>query len=351
MRILVDIGHPAHVHFFRYAILAWRERGHTVVVTARDKDVALSLLHNYGLDYRPLGRAGTGLVSIFGELVSRVWRFWWIVADVRPDVMLGIGGTGYSHVGWVRRIPSLVFSDTEHARLSNSVSYPFATKICTPSCYRRDLGSKHVRYEGYHELAYLHHNRFVPRAATLSEAGIEVDEPFFLVRFVSWKAAHDVGQGGFSLAGKHELVRRLSELGRVIITSEPPLAPELEEFRMLLSPTRVHDLLYYSTLYVGEGGTMASEAAVLGTPSIYVNSLTMGYIEDLEAHGLLHRAVDEKEAIGLAVDLASDPAAKQIYRKRRERMLKEKIDVTAWLVDFVIDAAAQVQSAGHLEVA
>jgi predicted glycosyltransferase len=335
LRILVDIGHPAHVHFFKYAIQAWQDRGHTVIITARDKDIALSLLDSYGLDYTLLGTAGTGLISIFGEFLSRIWKFWWIVRDVRPDIMVGIGGTGYSHVGWVRTIPSLVFSDTEHAKLSNSVSYPFATRICTPSCYKGDLGPKHVRYEGYHELAYLHPNRFQPRAATLLEAGIGVDEPFFLVRFVSWRAAHDVGHAGFSEQGRRGLVQCLAELGRVVVTSESPLPPELEVHRIAVPPTRIHDLLYYSSLYVGEGGTMASEAAVLGTPAIYVNSLTMGYIEELQEYGLLHRIVDETQAIRLATSLAQHGNAKQEYQDNRSRLLQDKMDVTAWLSDFV----------------
>ncbi len=40
MRILVDIGHPAHVHFFKNFIWEMEKRGHEFIVTARDKDVA-----------------------------------------------------------------------------------------------------------------------------------------------------------------------------------------------------------------------------------------------------------------------------------------------------------------------
>ncbi len=41
MKILIDMGHPAHVHSFRNAIRELEKRGHSVKVTARDKDVAL----------------------------------------------------------------------------------------------------------------------------------------------------------------------------------------------------------------------------------------------------------------------------------------------------------------------
>jgi hypothetical protein len=40
MKVLIDIGHPAHVHFFRNAIRELESKGHAVKVTARDKEVA-----------------------------------------------------------------------------------------------------------------------------------------------------------------------------------------------------------------------------------------------------------------------------------------------------------------------
>ena len=54
-----------------------------------------------------------------------------------------------------------------------------------------------------------------------------------------------------------------------------------------------------SELYIGEGGTMASEAAVLGIPSIFVNSLELGYLNELEKkYGLVFNFSDSKKAIG-----------------------------------------------------
>lgn len=51
MRILVDVGHPAHVHLFRNAIHIWHQRGHRVVVTTRDKKVTSRLLSLYCVDH------------------------------------------------------------------------------------------------------------------------------------------------------------------------------------------------------------------------------------------------------------------------------------------------------------
>ena len=47
MKILIDIGHPGHVHFFKHAVWELQKRGHEVFFSAREKDVTLLLLEHY----------------------------------------------------------------------------------------------------------------------------------------------------------------------------------------------------------------------------------------------------------------------------------------------------------------
>jgi predicted glycosyltransferase len=336
MNLIVDVTHPAHVHFFRHAIGEWEKRGHQVLIVARDKDLTLNLLEDYGYAYISLSKAQKGVSGFARELVEHEIRLFKLARQFKADIMMNIGGTFIVHPGKLLGIPAVVFTDTEHAKLSNGITFPFATRICTPDCYETDLGKKQVRYPGYHELAYLHPNRFTPDRRILDEIGIAHDEPFFIVRFVSWGAAHDVGLKGFSQEGKRELVQRLKEYGKIIITSEATLPAEFEPYRMSVSPTKIHDLLYYSRLFIGEGATMASEAAILGTPGIYVNPLYLGYLHEQEdKYGLVYNLLDERKAIDLALQLAGDPATKAEFQQRRERLLADKIDVTAWMVEYV----------------
>ena len=44
MNILVDIGHPAHVHFFKGFLGEARSRGDRIVVTTRNKEITNALL-------------------------------------------------------------------------------------------------------------------------------------------------------------------------------------------------------------------------------------------------------------------------------------------------------------------
>ncbi|RLF94360.1 hypothetical protein DRN50_05610, partial [Thermococci archaeon] len=133
-------------------------------------------------------------------------------------------------------------------------------------------------------------------------------------------------------------VKELERFGEVFITSESPLPSEFEKYRIKAPPEKMHDLLYYATMYIGEGATMATEAGILGTPSIYVSSLvgTMGNFEELEKrYGLVYAFQDPNLALERATELLNSNDIKERWRKRRDRLFREKTDVTRFMTDFI----------------
>jgi uncharacterized protein len=336
MKLLIDLTHPAHVHFFKHAAKTWQNHGHQVAFVAREKEITIDLLNAYQIPYQQLSRIRKGLLGLGIELIEHQAGLVKFARDFQPDLMLNIGGTFIVHAGKLLGIKTCVFSDTEHAKLSNHLTFPFATWICTPQAFYHDLGSKQIRYNGYQELAYLHPNYFTPDPEVLRDIGLDPKERFFLLRFVSWGASHDVGKLGLSDNEKLSLVKHLQPHGRVIISSEMTLPDALEPYRMSLSPTRIHDLLYYASLYVGEGATMAAEAAILGTPSFYVNVLTAGTLDELEHQYRLISKIKEIGALKETIhSFLKREKEREEFQFNHEQMLQDKIDVTAWLVDFV----------------
>jgi len=198
MKILIDIGHPGHVHLFKNFIKIMKKKGHKFLVTARNKECALKLLDSYKIPYviRPSfnGLVGKtiGMFKIDFFIYKQAKKF-------KPDIMIGGVGNAYiAQVSRLLRIPSYIFDDTEFATFQLSMMRPFAKNICTPSCYWKDLGKKQIRYNGYHEIAYLHPKYFKPNPKVLKELGVKKREKFFLLRFVSWQANHDKGDHGFT---------------------------------------------------------------------------------------------------------------------------------------------------------
>ena len=343
MRLLFDILHPAHVHVFRNAIGELRARGHEVTITLREKDVARELLDQHDLPYEILSRKRTGAGLAF-EFVQRGAALWRVLERVRPHFLAGVMGPSISTVGRLRRTLGrdsarvAVFYDTEIAKLTNVFAYPLADYVCTPDCYQGPVNGNHVTYAGYHELAYLHPRRFTPDRAVVRAAGVDPDAPYSVVRFVSYEASHDLGTRGLGLDKKIGLVRALAEKGRVLVSSEGPLPSELEPFRARIRVRDIHHVLAFARLFVGESATMASECAVLGVPAIYVSPLGRGYTDEQESrYGLVTNFTGRRfgdDFVASARRLASDPELGERARRARERLLADKVDVTAWMLDF-----------------
>jgi len=339
MKILISIGHPAHVHLFKNFIWALEERGHVCKIVARNKDIAKNLLDLYGFKYTVISNAEKGLVGLGIESIYRTFKFIPLIRNFKPDVMLSMIDPALGINAKIFGIKFISMTDTENATLQIKPALPLVDVVLTPSCFKKELGIKQKRYAGYHELAYLHPNLFTPNVEVLSELGLKEDDLFIIMRFVSWDATHDVGHRGLTFEDKVKIVNELGKYGRVMITSEKELPDELQKYQIKVSPEKIHHLLYYATLLYGESATMASEAAVLGTHSIYCDYAGRGYTdEEEEKYSLVYNFYDEdsmgEESLIKALELLENPNLKEEGKLKREKLLADKIDVTAYMVDF-----------------
>lgn len=340
MRVLVDITHPAQVHFFKNLIRLLRRDGHPVLVTAREKDVTTRLLTALGIEHHCISRMGKGLRGLGRELLARDLRLWLLARRFRPDVMVARVGISIGLVGRILNVPRVIFEDTEHAKLQLALSLPFATRICTGGGYLNDLGPRQVRFRGVPVLAYMAPEYFTPDPAPLRAAGVEPDQPYIVLRVVSWGAAHDVGHHGLTDTHLAEMIDRLRPFGRVYVSSERPLPMALREFQSPVPADRMHDLLAFASLFLGEGGTMAAEAAVLGTPAIFCSPLRVGFLLALEhEHDLARNCDTFDEGLVLAEEILASPDHAEQWQHKRQRMLDQADDVTEFMLDQVQAAA------------
>jgi predicted glycosyltransferase len=339
MKVLVDIIHPAHVHFFRNAISELQKRGHEVAVTARKKDVTIDLLENYGIPFTCLSEVGKGLFGLLCELMIRDFRLWRFCQKFRPDVLTGISGMFAAHVGTLLRKPSVVWDDSEHQKLAHLITWPFATAIYNPDSYYKPPTGKRHFYAGCHDLAYLHPRRFTPDADIVKAVGVDPDESYCIIRFISWGAHHDLGQHGFAEEQKLKFIKTIAEFTRPYITSEGEIPAELKKYQLTIPAHQFHHVLAFASLCVAEGATVATEAAVLGTPSIYVNTLKAGCIDMIESYGLLKQTTDTQQVLKESLAWLKDERAKEKHQANRRKFLTDKIDVTDFIVETIENAA------------
>lgn len=325
MRILVDILHPKHAHFFRPLIRRWSERGHAVKAATRDKDITHELLDLFGIPYVCLSRQEKG-IRMSRELFTHWKNLVAVLKDFRPDVVLSIGGIMTSIPCKMMGIPNMALTDTETAELGNRISFPFADCVLTPEWFTEDFGKRHFRYRGFHEWSYLHPLEFKPDPEMVRAEGIDPAAPYAIVRFVRWDALHDRGEAGLSGEDAVRLLRGLAGKMRIVLTSEAPPPPEFSQFAANVRVDRMHHVMAFSRLVAGESPSMCAEASLMGVPSILASTWAgkCGNMKVLSGHfGLMQVYEKGRDAVDAVLRMADNPPTRESIEERRERLIRD----------------------------
>jgi len=337
------LGHPAHFHLFKNTIKGLEAKGHSIAVLIKKKDILEGLLQRSGMNYQnilPEGRKDSKTGIAIG-VIKRDLRLFSHCLLNRPDLLIGTS-TEIGHVGTLLRIPSLNVNEDDAAvvPLYCKVSYPWCTHILSPGiCNNGKWEKKSIKYESYHELAYLHPNHF-KASKDIVRQYLNPDNPYFIIRFAKLNAHHDTGIKGISdqLAGK--IIELLQPHGNIYITAERPLTRDLEPYRLMIDPLDIHHVMSFAQLYIGDSQTMAAEAGVLGVPFIRFNDFVgrIGYLNELEETYQLGYGIKSAEPellIKRLNKLLKMENRQNIFQRKRWKMLKEKIDLAGFLTWFI----------------
>ncbi|MFU8870059.1 DUF354 domain-containing protein [Natronococcus sp.] len=340
MRILVFANTPAHVHLYRHAVDRLERAGHDVLVLTREYACTTDLLDFFGMPYRVYGGHGTDAYSRLrfarelggqlGTIVRESLRF-------RPDVVFGRGPYA-ALAGTVTRTPTVLVLDDEPGDFNHTVSRPFADCILSPAVTRRDLGEDHYTFEGFKECAYLHPDVFEPDGRIREYLGVADDEPYVLLRFNALDALHDADLEGFTPEQRRDLIDRLSEHATVFVSDEggrmdlrdTPARP------YDLHPALIHDAMAEASLLVADTGTMATEAALLGTPAFRYrgnDEHEYGEFEALERAGLAEQFDSYGPLCERSLEILADDEAAARWQRRRQAYVGELVNLTDLLVD------------------
>jgi predicted glycosyltransferase len=341
MKVLLSVEHPAWAHQFKKIVEDFQAAGDEVLILSIDKDGVGNLLDTFGLSHVSIARS-TGKSSFEKAwlLVSLTLKILWHGFRFGPDIFVGRASPMMALTSFVLRKPHVIFEDTEHSHISLFFCQMFSSKIVTPNCFRRDLGRKQLRKPLYKESFYLHPNQFEPDPAIYQALGVDVGDPYVLLRFVSWQADHDLGHSGLTMESKKRVVLELSKFARVFISSELPLESFFEPYLLKAPRDQIHSIIYFASLVYGESSTMASEAALLGTHAIFCDFAGRGYTDEQEQeYGLVFNfslnPADQEASILKALELIQEPGLVYSGKKKRQKLLAQTIDGTEYFQSLI----------------
>jgi hypothetical protein len=346
MRFLFYLGHPAHFHLFKNTIGYLREHSHEVTIVIKSKDVLEQLLIDSKLPYinvhSPQSQKGT--LGQAGSFYKRLKTIASIIRKAKPDLLAG-SAAELGILGKYFRTPSYIFfeDDFEAVPRFAKIAGPTATKLVCPECCSAWKWShKKIGHKSYHELAYLHPDHFTPDVEKVKPY-FDLNRKNFILRFAQLTAYHDKGKSGITTALAQQLIDMLAPHGKIFITSERPLEPQFEQYRIQIPPLEIHHALYFADMYIGDSQTMTAEAAVLGTPALRFNDFVgeLSYLEELEhtfhlTYGI--RANRPDALIEKVKELLAHPNLKKEWAERRTKMLQERINLSAFMNNLLLKA-------------
>ena len=338
--ILIFTAHPAQIHNFRYLKNDLERAGHKVYWLATEKDISKQLLKEYNINYTFLHRHSSKPFSKIIVMLKNLSIAIRLISANNIDMICSRLSPYAVFASLISRKAHLAFIDTESSGSYNMLLGKMVNVLITARSFKQQVRRDQIRFDGNKELFYLHPNRFRPSPDVLDILGIKRSEPFVVMRFVSWEAHHDKGLSGFSYENKLKATAQFARYARVFISSEKELPEQLAKYQINIPLNRIHDVLAFATLFLGESATMASESAVLGTPAIYLNDHWPGSLDEEEKHGLLfaYKASldDQEKAIEKGLQLLQESNVKEKLKDNYQAFLHGKIDVTAffaWLID------------------
>jgi predicted glycosyltransferase len=274
-RIWIDLANSPHPILFEPIVDELRDKGHEVLITARDHAQTLALAQERWPDVHVIGGRSPGGRSRKAAAVAGRARALACFAR-RNGMDVAVSHNSYAQTVAARlgRIPCVTAMDYEF-QPANHVAFRLADRVLVPDDFPaarlRSAGgtsAKVWRYSGFKEEVYLHD--FRPDPGVLNELGLQHGSPFFVARPSPQGATyHQFGNPLFDQALAQVLARGDARVVLLPRRREDVIPIAGVAPKRCIVPDRPVDsrsLLYYATALIGAGGTMNREAALLGTP-------------------------------------------------------------------------------------
>ncbi|NBB81051.1 MAG: DUF354 domain-containing protein [Verrucomicrobia bacterium] len=340
MKVLLEAHHPAHIHFWKYPVRELQARGHEVLMIGRDRDVMRRLLEVYDWIPAEIPKRRTKNNRFpLAEMLERQWAVARAIRRFKPDVVASLMGS-YTQSSKLFGVRNIIFTDTETQAFNHLIAHPFADEIHTPDCFLLDFGKKHRRYAGLHENAYLAAEYFEPNPIVPAKYGLNQGKPYLILRMSAWNTFHDRDRQGIS-DSVYDFVDQVNKHYDILLSAEEgKVRPGLEAYALTFAPEDFHSLIAGARFVVTEGASTASEAACLGVPSIFINSVgDLGNFKLLSNHfGLIRAHRGAVTGIPAALELAKQcetgvpDAFTESYRDFRE----SRVDVCRYVTDAIL---------------
>jgi predicted glycosyltransferase len=132
MKIWFDISNSPHVNMFHELILELKKEGHEIIITSRDLANTIELLNQKFLDHTTIGKHnGKNIIKKYIGYPIRIYLLYKFLRKLKPDISISQSSFHSPVVSLLLRIPCIYTNDNEHA-FGNIAAYLFADRFLVP---------------------------------------------------------------------------------------------------------------------------------------------------------------------------------------------------------------------------
>jgi predicted glycosyltransferase len=311
-------------------------KGHYFFVSNRNEKIINNLLDYYDINHYTRNKRPTkkNIFKAALYLLQIILFVFKMSLKKKPDVYLGFASSACAIIAYILNKPCVIIDDTEHNTLNHRLYKKKCSKILTPFYFEKNMGDKQERFNAYVEQFYLRSTYYKKNDLVLKELNIKPYK-YILLRYIAYDANHDREVCPISEGTKKRIIVELSKKYKVLISCESSVANEFySPYLFDISPEKMHDLIAFARYFISEGATMACEAGLLGTPYLYINPLSVGYINmQTKTYSHASKCTDENTILSVIEEKLSIPWTENERLHIQTIIEEDTIDLTKKLVD------------------
>lgn len=337
MKYFFDLNHPADFHFFKNLFAYLEEQGYSYRVMARNKECLHELLRAEGIPFISRGKGSHFLLGKYFYAAYILLLSFTQLIIYRPGLTLSLSSPYLITVSKFLHIPTLTYDDTDfNPRLLPHIRR--ADYIFSPANYPHTFHENHFHIHTYKELAYL----------TPPESGEEKlgDAVFF--RLTRTDSVHHSSDTRMDPSRILKEINLISKEHTSYLSSETGIAEDISSEIIYPDKVNIHQDMKNCRVFWGNSATMATEAVILGLPSIFIGNEKFAYLRELEESGLLYcfRPDQLESSFKKLNELLQNPYPGKLLYEARIKLFEEKINIKGliiWFIENLPDSARELK--------
>jgi len=340
--IHIDILTPKQALFFDEVAKRLEASGHSILTTTRRYREAEEVLRLRRRGATIVGEHGGGTLG--GKLeasLKRTLDLARLLERERPAVSLSFSSPEAARASFGLKITHIAVNDSPHSEAVAKLTIPLSKRLLTPSIiplrlWLRLQASREmiIRYRALDPIAWLRDYKFNPNI--LEQLNLQRERPVVTLRMEESYAAYLLSAAGQSQTLKiiEMLIRELEGGAQLVVIPryEDQATMLRERFGgEIILPEKTVDgpsLLAFTSVFIGAGGTMTAEAALLGVPSFSCYPGEPTIVESfLVRRGLLYHPERPEVMVKMIRQVLKDPNRhKKRWKAKAARLVSQMED-------------------------